>query len=326
MEHGQWHCSIAIIPFTTSTMRQQQTTTSVELDLKFKMGKTISPTPSTDDDDCSSISFDEELQAANDSQEEDIIRKRLTACSYHLPGNSCCQDLSMYIKNNHLIFGICCHHRLHPITAKHRLVILLGSLAFGLSATNAVYLYYLWGRAGDSNDPVFSISLGGDIVQTLNSNHALTIDISQGMALLWTVGAAAHTLFDMTLWHMIACPCTKKKCCRVAGWNMVVSIVMLTLAATSFVVVVRAYESGDGDQDVETSFGFGSDKADFRYMYGYLIELAISLLVYTPVMQTIFFSGILGCCTLPVLGGREYEVRKCMRELKRSARDNPSGG
>jgi hypothetical protein len=191
----------------SSTMRQQQTTTSVELDLKFKMGKTISPTPSTDDDDCSSISFDEELQAANDSQEEDIIRKRLTACSYHLPGNSCCQDLSMYIKNNHLIFGICCHHRLHPITAKHRLVILLGSLAFGLSATNAVYLYYLWGREGDSNDPVFSISLGGDIVQTLNSNHALTIDISQGMALLWTVGAAAHTLFDMTLWYMIACPC-----------------------------------------------------------------------------------------------------------------------
>ncbi|KAL7444359.1 hypothetical protein ACHAXH_009959 [Discostella pseudostelligera] len=302
----------------------QQTTCSVELDLKFKMDKSISPLSSTDDE-CSSISFDEESQA-NDSQ-DDIIRKRLTACSYHLPGNTFCQDLSMYIRNNHQIFGICCHHRLHPIKAKHRLVILLGSLAFGLSATNAVYLYYLWGTDGESNDSVFSISLDGDIVETLNSNHALTIDISQGMALLWTVGAAAHTLFDMTLWYMIACPCTKKKCCRVAGWNMVVSIVMLTVAATSFVVVVRAYESGENDesdQDIKPAFGFGNEKADFRYMYGYLIELAISLLVYTPVMQTILFSGIMGCCTVPVFGGREYEVRKCKRELIRNARDLPS--
>jgi hypothetical protein len=289
------------------------------------MGKTISPTPSTDDDESSSISLDEELQA---DTHDDIIRKRLTACSYHLPGNTACQDLSMYIKNNHSIFGICCHHRLHPVKAKHRFVILLGSLAFGLSATNAVYLYFFWGRDGVSNDPVFSISLDGDIFQTLNSNHHVSIDISQGMALLWTVGAASHSVFDMTLWYMIACPCTKKKCCRVAGWNAVVSIVMLTLAVTSFVVVVRAYESGesDGNQSDQEStlFGFGSDKADFRYMYGYLIELAISLMVYTPVMQTILFSGVLGCFTLPVLGGREYEVKKCKRELKRSARNDPS--
>lgn len=298
------------------------------------MGKTISPTTTTstddddydDDDECStSNSFDEELQT-NDLQ-DDVIRKRLAACSYHLPGNTCCQDLSMYIKNNHSILGICCHHPLHPIRAKHRLVILLGSLAFGLSATNAVYLYYLWGRGGDSNDPVFSISLDGDIVQTLNSNHALSIDISRGMALLWTVGAAAHSLFDMTLWYMIACPCTKRKCCRVAGWNMVVSIVMLLVAATSCVVVVRAYESEENDdQDIgNTSFGFGSEKADFRYMYGYLIELAVSLFVYTPVMQVILFSGIFGCCAVPVLGGREYEVWKCKRELARSTRNNPSG-
>ena len=307
-------------------MKQQTTTSVVELDLKFKLGQTISPTPSTDDDECSSISLDEELQAKH--TQDEVIRERLTACSFHLPGNTACQDLRMYIKNNHSIFGICCHHRLHPIKAKHRLVILLGSIAFGLSATNAVYLYYLWGGDGISNDPVFSISLDGDIVQTLNSNHSVSIDISQGMALLWTVGAAAHSLFDMTLWYMIACPCTKKKCCRVTGWNTVVSIVMLTMAVTSFVVVVRAYESGESgdyqsDED-NAAFGFGSEKADFRYMYGYLIELAMSLMVYTPVMQAILFSGVLGCFTLPVLGGREYEVKKCKRVLKRSPRVNPS--
>lgn len=286
------------------------------------MGKSISPTPSTDDEE--SISLDDESQ--DDDPQEDVVRKRLAKCSYHLPGNSWSQDLSMYIRNNHSIFGICCHHPLHPIRAKHRIMILLGSLAFGLSATNAVYLYYLWGRNGDNDDSIFSISLGGDIVQTLNSNHAVTVDISQGMALLWTVGAAAHSLFDMTLWYLIACPCTSKKLCRVAGWNVVVSIVMLIVAATSFVVVVRAYESGESDiqnadqgVEINTSFGYGIDKADFRYMYGYMIELAISLLVYTPLAQTVIFSGVLGCFSLPVLGGRAYEAKKYMRQCNRSS-------
>lgn len=31
--------------------------------------------------------------------------------SYHLPGNSWCQDWMQYYKNNHPVFGICCHHK-----------------------------------------------------------------------------------------------------------------------------------------------------------------------------------------------------------------------
>jgi len=49
--------------------------------------------------------------------------------------------------------------------------------------------------------------------------------------------------------------------------------------------------------------------SDFRYLYGCLLELAISLFVYTPMMQIIIFSGILGCGVLPVLGGRFYTLR-----------------
>ena len=73
--------------------------------------------------------------------EEDIIRQKLSLRSYHLPGNNWTQDLDMYIRNNHLIIGIFCHHKLHPVKWYHRLVLLLGSFAFGLIITNIVYLH-----------------------------------------------------------------------------------------------------------------------------------------------------------------------------------------
>ena len=212
------------------------------------------------------------------------------------------------------------HVQLHPVRIKHRIVILLGSLAFGLSATNAVYLYYLWARDDtDYDDSAFSISLGGDVVENV-TDKTLTIDISHGMALLWTVGAAAHSFLDLTLWHMIACSygCRKTACCKVAGWNLAVAIVMILVAVTSFVVVVRAYEAGEEEiqqhndssiSDIDTAFGFGG-RADFRYLYGYLIELVISLFVYTPLAQILLFTGVCGCGAVPILGGRPYEVRK----------------
>ncbi len=210
-------------------------------------------------------------------------------------------------------------------------MILLGSLAFGLSATNAVYLYYLWADT-DYDDSAFSISLGGDVVENVTSN-TLTIDISHGMALLWTVGAAAHSFLDLTLWHMIACSygCRKIACCKVAGWNLAVATVMILVAVTSFVVVVRAYEAGEEEiqqhnntsiNGIDTTFGFGDGQADFRYLYGYLIELVLSLFVYTPLVQILLFTGICGCGALPVLGGRPYEVRKSNRSRNNRGEKN----
>mmetsp|Transcript_1243 Transcript_1243/g.2370 ORF Transcript_1243/g.2370 Transcript_1243/m.2370 type:complete len:302 (-) Transcript_1243:337-1242(-) len=270
-------------------------------------------TPSTGDESSSSTCSNE--QKEHDMQ-EDFIRRKLSMRAYHLPGNTWCQDLVMHIRNNHIIFGICCHHRLHPVKAKHRFVILLGSLAFGLSVTNAIYLYYLWGRQEHKNDAAFSISLGGDVVENV-AEKSLEVYISHEMALLWTVGAASHSFFDLALWHMVACACIQTKRCQNVGWNVVVAIVMLLVATTTFIAVVRAYESGeeaehiDQDADFQTMLTFGG--ADFQYLYGYLIELVLSLLVYTPVIQTFLFTGILGCGMLPFLGGRPDEVRKSKR-------------
>jgi len=223
----------------------------------------------------------------------------------------------------------------------------------------------------------------------VTDNNTLTIDVSHGMVMLWTVGAAAHSLFDYLMWHMIACGHTERKCCRFFGWSMAVSLVMITVALTSFVVLLRACESpsttttesdsltilglddtqyavgGLWDCDdqpwyisadrkctndrihtqsdelfenmqmcCEQNFGLTAscgyrdvcieeetdmsslyqpenelEVSDFQYLHGCLLELAISLFVYTPMMQIILFSGILGCGVLPVLGGRFYTLR-----------------
>lgn len=124
---------------------------------------------------------------------------------------------------------------------------------------------------------------------------------------------------------MIACGHMKRKCCRIIGWNLAVALVMILVAATSFVVVVRAYESGKdavGDEGTaEQSFQFGDGRADFQYLYGYVIELVLSLMVYSIFAQVVLFSGILGCGAIPFLGGRPYEVRKSKRkEDQRSER------
>ena len=204
-----------------------------------------------------------------------IIIQKLRQRSYHLPGNNFYQDLCMYMKNNNLVFGLCCHHPLHPVTLRHRLVILMGSLAFGLSATNVVYLYYLYGRMDDvkSTDVAISFTFGfsggdsGDggggeaegATATITThyqwvnNNTLTIDISHGMAILWTVGAAAHSMFDYIVWHMVACAYTDRKCCRYFGWSLAVSIVMLLVALTSFVTLLRATASSIGEESDATA-------------------------------------------------------------------------
>jgi hypothetical protein len=90
---------------------------------------------------------------------------------------------------------------------------------------------------------------------------------------------------------MIACACTERKCCCTIGWNMAVSIVMLTVALMTFVPLLRVYESGL--KDIQNINQNGLEKADFGYLYSSLLELVILLFVYTPMIQLILFSGIL---------------------------------
>ncbi len=272
----------------------------------------------TDDDSIISMTTHEN----NEIDNEETIIKKLSLRAYHLPGNSVMQDWAMYIKNNHLVFGMCCHHRLHPMTFKHRLIILLGSLACGMSITNVIYLWHVWLNK-EYDDTALSLTLGGDFSERVPKNYQ-RVNITHGMAMLWTIGSGAHSLFDLFLWHVITCGCCRTKCFHSAGWYIAVSITMVMVALTSFIALVRAYqtESEQIPEGLEFSnpgspITFGGGEPDFKFLWGYLIELAVSLFIYTPLVQSLLFSGIIGCGVVPFLGGRPREVRY---ESKHSAK------
>lgn len=268
-----------------------------------------------------------------DDNDEEIIRHKLSVRAYHLRGNSWCEDWQMYIKNNHLVFGMCCHHRLHPVRNKHRIILLMGSLAFGLIVTNLVYL---WDDDAFFGDVDNAITTWGDkiyneteLLRIDSEIHVagLRMDTSQ-MGILWTLGSGVHSLFDFGLWHMISCGHCKQhmSCCtKTAGWTMAVFLVAIVVSITMVLSFFRIYfESEDGDEmdeqesiiraeistGIETALDYANnDEPDFHFLFGYLIELFLSLFVYTPIVQTVVFSGLLGCCWMPFLGGRPRSLR-----------------
>ena len=81
--------------------------------------------------------------AEGDPEENEIVQL-LALQSYHLPGNNWIQDWWQYMSNNHPVFGICCHNKLHPIKGFTRIVALIGTITFGLAITNFCYVFFLW--------------------------------------------------------------------------------------------------------------------------------------------------------------------------------------
>jgi hypothetical protein len=56
----------------------------------------------------------------------------------------------------------------------------------------------------------------------------------------------------------------------------------------------------------------------YEFLLSYAIELTLALFVFYPLLETILFTGFLGCCgLLPVLGGRPYEVRQAIEKEKK---------
>ena len=93
---------------------------------------------------------------------------------------------------------------------------------------------------------------------------------------------------------------------------------MLLGATASFIVVLRASLTTSEVTDISnvTSAGLFDDEIQlqvddtrsFRFLIGWAVQVVLSLFVYYPIIGSIFFSGILGCCRLPLLGGRPREI------------------
>ena len=91
---------------------------------------------------------------------------------------------------------------------------------------------------------------------------------------------------------------------------------MVVVCATTVLVYFRVFEPGDGTQQsflgIDTALNYASEETpDLYFLLVYLIEILLSIFVYTPIVQFVLFTGILGCgCgRLPFVGGRPLSVR-----------------
>lgn len=227
--------------------------------------------------------------------------------------------------NNHPLFGIFCHHRLHPLRLGQRIVCLVGSIAFGLTATTCVNLYYEYDKTSD-NDTVFTLSLAG-------REWELTRELVAHL----TFAGLFHSMFDISLWFMSACicclpggSCEKYSCGKQIGSYVVVVIVAMLVALATFVVILTASMKSRGNTLEEegidsVTWGSINNVSAFSFVVSYLGEFVLALLVILPVMMTVLFTGVLGCRTLPFLGGRPKQVKVDTAQRMKDAKDHRHG-
>ncbi|KAL7547149.1 hypothetical protein ACHAWF_010460 [Thalassiosira exigua] len=257
--------------------------------------------------------------AARDGNEKLALPRqlvpRLAKRAYHLEeGNSWCQDWIQYQRNTHPLFGICLYHPLHPIRLPQRAIILVGSIVLPILYIFRVYMGFLsHEKAGGAVNLIYDIT--GKVTEA--QQKYTNIEIQQSLVFLVTVGSLLHSMFDMVIWYLMACFCfrpggychqrggKRSAFCKTFGIYSAVLLVMISVVAATSVAVVRLSE----DQEREAaSMAEKFAESQFSFLLGYALELAAALFVFYFVTSTVFFSGVLGCGRLPVLGGRPYEI------------------
>lgn len=260
--------------------------------------------------------------------EEATLVQCLAMQAYHLPGNTWKQDWWQYMLNNHPVFGVFFHHPKHPIKCCTRFVAMIGTIVVGLAVTNVFYLFFQLNP--QFNQPLVTVAIDDQ------SNTTLTT----GMLLLWTVGGAIHTFYNLLQWHIAACACCRpgglcerQACCPSLGKHLLRALTLVIVSMTIFIVLLRVAISNSKKDDAQQASTSPPDSSgvhfldddsleievheasEFNFLIGYLVEMALALLVYYPLGGTILFSGILGCGKIPFLGGRPLEVAQEQRRL-----------
>jgi hypothetical protein len=308
----------------------------------------------------------DELQSEREESEEDLLLIQLLAKqACHLPGNTWMQDWLQFIfYNNHTLFGLCCHNRLHPVNTMERFAILLASISFGLAVSSGIRLFFYYfvddndmeivlpmmtTNESTSNSTMYAnysslmpfqfldgnytekilntteewVNGGDSFVNVTQQDHNFIATISYEEFASWTIGGALNTLFDLISWNLSACACclpggrlndkNRFSWCNTLGSVVVVIISLIITAATVFITILRANTTN-------------ATTAEQRYafIFPYLIQVLLSWFFYYPVVQTIIFSGILGCCgLLPILGGRPREIRLLQNKKEMESMSQP---
>lgn len=274
-------------------------------------------------------------------EDPNCIVPLLAAQSYHIPGNTWGQDWRQFMCNSHPLFGICLHHKLHPIKSTTRIVALIGIFVFGLAMTNLFYLFYLLNPEWDRT--VLSVVLSSGEIWTLTT----------GMLLLWTLGSGIQASFNLTLWYIAACACCRpggclerRACCPSFGKHLIRVLIFMIFVMAILILLMRVAisnttdtastngsTSAEGEEGEDTTnerdfdFFFTSEAWDFdldnaedgfQFMLAYVVQMGLSLFIYYPLIGTILMSGVVGCCgRSPIFGGRPYEVKQWEKKQER---------
>jgi|AntRauTorckE5430_2_1112549.scaffolds.fasta_scaffold07268_2 hypothetical protein len=254
-----------------------------------------------------------------EAEEEIYTIRLLSRRAMHLPNMNWWQDWLQYIKNNHPFIGLFFHHKKHPLRVGHRLYILLSSVAFGLAATNCVYLYYA-NHDEEMDKTLVNIALDG---HALNFKKIEALEVTYGMIALWTFGGALHTVFDICMWYLSACACfiSGASCSRRGRYQLIGGYIVIALSAilsalALFVVLMRAaYDrrlrlAEEGIVLEEFEWNELGRVRNFSFLIGYGVELSLVYFVWYPMMVTALFLGLLPCL------GRTREIDKQYRERK----------
>jgi hypothetical protein len=160
--------------------------------------------------------------------ELEIKRKlvpKLAQRAYHLEeGNSWFTDWVQYQKNTHPVFGICCHHRYHPVRFPQRVIILVGSIACGFAITNCIYLGFLENVATEIGlESVYNATgtVTDNVISAIQQRYS-KFEVTQNMIYLLTIGSFLHSTFDMLIWYLMACFCFRPGGCRRSANDVVI--------------------------------------------------------------------------------------------------------
>lgn len=245
------------------------------------------------------------------------LRRLLAARSAHLPGYSWCQDWVQWMRNNHPLLALCCKYKENPVGIGNRIVILLGSISFGLAATNFIYLFYQIYE--DANGIVFTIKTGEDM------GSPTYFSLTYEMVMVWTLGSCLHSLLDLCVWHLTACACCMPGAClsclgflRTLGPLLTIALSATFVVSGVVSVVIRAnYDAGEGDgTSLNGLAGLKVEVESLSFLMGYFVELSLVYFLYYPIMATVFFSGAIWSI-FPCIGGRPKEIERQLNEKKK---------
>lgn len=266
------------------------------------------------------------------SRQEQKIQDLLAEGTCHLPGNGWWQDWWMHLSNGHPLLSVCFQHRLNPVTKSMRFVQLLASVAMGLIITNILYIAFIHDNKQDELVSDITKQDAANMNWSGLSEHEkaqiekyTTVQLSAGMAFLWTVGSALQAIFDSSMFYVTTCACCKcdtsnprmaklKSVCN----TVVVVGVIVVMAVASMSIILRANVEGGGEVKV-TKWNNQTDsferetisnKDNYEFMLSFALELAFSWFVWFPIFDIIMFSGVLArwkCC-ICLGGGRPADL------------------